>query len=311
MLGNWEFLDYDVLFDLHERTSPNKFRLTKALFESHLRQSALLDMSASKWLVFNRSLVAAAAIKKAAPFQEPTQAHLSILCFQHFDAVRELMVPVVESLKAQGVQKLLFGQDSRHFFPGAPEDWTELGQILVELGFQFINNQVDLERDISTYEAPAGSLEALAGDEFVVRPCEASDLMSLSAFFEGEFPGRWKHDTLEKWNLDSPSTVIGLFRGTDCAGFALVQQDGTALPIGGAVWGQSLGASWGSLGPIGIAKDLRGRGLGDALLASALLVLQSRGARQTIIDWTTLVDYYGKHGFAVTRRYRSLVLDLT
>lgn len=310
MLGKWEFLDYDVLFDLHERTSPPKYRLTKQLFRTHLKESSLLDLSASKWLVFNRTLIGAAAIKKPAPFQDQSQAHLSFLGFQHFDALRELMPLVIEDLKGQGFQKLVFGQDSRHFFPGVPEDWTELGQILEELGFEFVNSQVDVERELATYEPPIGVLDAL-GEEFVPRPCTAEDLVSMTEFFDREFPGRWKHDTLEKWNLDSPATVMGLFQGEVCQGFALIQQDGAQLPIGGAVWGQSLGPSWGSLGPIGISKDLRGRGLGDAFLAASLLELQKRGAKRTIIDWTTLVDYYGKHGFEVTRRYRSMTLMLT
>ncbi len=310
MLGKWEYVDYDVLFDLHERSSPPKYRLTRGLLTSHLERSPFLDLASSHWLVFNRALIGALAIKRPAPFQTPSQAHLSFLCFQHFDAVFEIMPNVLDGLKSQGFKKLIFGQDSRHFFPGAPEDWTEIGKILQELGFEPLNDQVDLERDLASYQPPAGALDPL-GEEFIVRPCEPGDLASVTRFFDAEFPGRWKSDTFEKWDLDSPACVLGLFCGSECCGFALTQHDGTPLPIGGAVWGESLGANWGSLGPIGVAKDLRGRGLGDALLAASLMDLQRRGAQRTIIDWTTLVNYYGKHGFEVTRRYKAMALPLT
>jgi hypothetical protein len=38
--------------------------------------------------------------------------------------------------------------------------------------------------------------------------------------------------------------------------------------------------------------------------------LRDHGARRTIIDWTGLVDFYGKHGFEVTRTYNYMTLDL-
>ena len=82
------------------------------------------------------------------------------------------------------------------------------------------------------------------------------------------------------------------------------------MPIGGAVWRLSLGEKWGSLGPIGVATQERGRGLGHALLGSALINLKQRGVRQCIIDWTTLDDFYGKHGFEVSRRYKIASLKL-
>jgi predicted acetyltransferase len=55
---------------------------------------------------------------------------------------------------------------------------------------------------------------------------------------------------------------------------------------------------------------MRGQGLGDALLAHSLADLSRKGTRQTIIDWTTLTEFYGKHGFAVTRSYRAYRLAL-
>jgi hypothetical protein len=46
------------------------------------------------------------------------------------------------------------------------------------------------------------------------------------------------------------------------------------------------------------------------LLDHALAQLAADGAKQTIIDWTNLVDFYGKFGFEVTRTYRTLSLRL-
>lgn len=263
--------------------------------------------------MFNRDFIGAAAIKRSAASlydgPDPLQAHLSFFCFLHFDAAKEVLAEAETNLRSRGIQKLVFGQDSRHFFPGCPEDWPEMMRFLLDQGFEPQNDQVDLERDLSNYEAPEGTLSPL-GTDVIARPCVAEDMVALRAFFDEEFPGRWKFDVLQKWNLDGPSTVMGLFEGPKCIGFALIQQEGTSMPIGGAVWGSSLGANWGSMGPIGVSRGVRGRGLGDALLAASLLELKNRGARQTIIDWTTLIDFYGKHGFVVNRKYKSLVKPL-
>ena len=104
--------------------------------------------------------------------------------------------------------------------------------------------------------------------------------------------------------------VHGLFTEGELHGFALLQDKSTPRPIGGAVWRMDLGDDWGSLGPIGISRSVRGRGFGDGLLASSLLELRRRGCRRTIIDWTTLADFYGKHGFVPTRTYRRTTLSL-
>ncbi len=313
MLGRFEFADYDVLHDLYRKAAPEKYALSPHLLRSHLQQSPLLDLNSSRWLVFDRELVAAAAIKHSASTlytgPDPLTRHLSFFCFRNFEYAKELFGEVESLLRSQGVQKLVFGQDSRHLFPGCPVDWPEMLEFLVGQGFEILNEQVDLERNLADYTPPVGTFEAL-NETVVARPCRAGDLVELTKFFDAEFPGRWKYDCLQKWNLDGPDAIMGLFEGEACVGFALLQRDGTPLPIGGAVWGASMGANWGSLGPIGVAQSVRGRGLGDALLAAGLMELKRRGAQRCIIDWTTLVDFYGKHGFAVNRTYKSLVKNL-
>jgi GNAT superfamily N-acetyltransferase len=60
----------------------------------------------------------------------------------------------------------------------------------------------------------------------------------------------------------------------------------------------------GGLGPMGLAPDLRGRGLGVVLLDRAMVHLASLGVREMVIDWTILLDFYGRLGFVPLRRYR-------
>ncbi|MCX7840762.1 MAG: GNAT family N-acetyltransferase, partial [Anaerolineae bacterium] len=67
---------------------------------------------------------------------------------------------------------------------------------------------------------------------------------------------------------------------------------------------------WGQLGSIGVSRDARGKGYGSALLDAGLRYLRARGVRGCIIDWTNLVEWYGKFGFTPHRWYVVLVKNL-
>lgn len=278
-------------------TAPARFRLDADLVRQNLLTSPLLDRDAS----FGDTTGFVAIKRSAAELYggpDPLVYHLSL-----FSEPRRFLGPTIEALRAKGAKALVVGMDSGHFLPGLPVEMESTARILESFGFVGGGVANDLERDLRDYEAP------LATDaEF--RTLIEEDVQALDAFFIREFPGRWRFDVMGKVSVEGPSTVFGLFLQGVLEGFALLQSDGCRKPIGGAVWRNDLGPDWGSLGPIGISAAVRGHGHGNALLGQALAELRRRGARQSIIDWTSLVDFYGAHGFAVTRRYRSYRLDL-
>jgi GNAT superfamily N-acetyltransferase len=277
-----------------------KYSLGPALIEQNLLSSPLFNAEASVWR--NGEFV---AIKRSAAslYQgpDPATAHLSLFVTSEST---ELLDQALESLKAAGIKSLVVGTDSGHFLPGAPKELLWMKTWLERADFTPGGEAVDLERDLSDYEFAVPDL----GSEH--RTLTESDVPLLELFLRREFPGRWHYDVMRKVSAEGPSPVFGLFLGGECEGFALLQGEGCRLPKGGAAWQNSLGPSWGSLGPIGISKALRGKGHGNALLGAALNELRDRGSRQSIIDWTGLADFYGAHGFKVTRRYRSYRREL-
>ncbi|MEZ4581604.1 MAG: hypothetical protein R3A10_08195 [Caldilineaceae bacterium] len=54
----------------------------------------------------------------------------------------------------------------------------------------------------------------------------------------------------------------------------------------------------------------RGQGLETAVLDAGLRRLHNNGVNGCVIDWTDLVDFYGKFGFAPYRAYQQLVKAL-
>lgn len=279
------------------------YRLDTEIVRLNLHEHPLFHPQASVWqddafVAVKRS----AASLYAGP--DARVAHLSLVGGEPC-ALTPLLHHAVDILRKENVRSLVVGTDSGHFLPGAPTDLDGLNGWLERAGFESGGLAHDLERDLNENE------DALSRDMPVgeFRRMISGDEGTLDAFLEREFPGRWRFDVNRKVAAEGIETVFGLFVEGSCEGFALLQQDGCRLPIGGAIWRNDLGRSWRALGPIGISKGIRGRGLGNALLEKALSELRNDGVCRTIIDWTGLIDFYGAHGFAVTRSYRAYRLN--
>ncbi len=275
----------------------------------------MFDWGASALEVMDDQVLGFIAIKRSANpllYKGPSydQAHISALVCVNGECGIDLLAYAKSVLRPRGVDRLVFGQDSRHFWPGCPNDCARLKDLLTVSGFQPGSEAVDLEADITGYDD--SSFDAvLAEHNAHVRPATAGDLPALFQFLHKDFPGRWEFDVKHKVDAEGRSDFVTVLdvNGT-VAGFALLQDASHSLPIAGAVWKGDLGDSWCTLGPIGVSKTVRGKGLGDALLAKSLGHLKRQGFRRCLIDWTTLVDWYGKHGFSVTRTYTPMTLRL-
>ncbi|MBS1713973.1 MAG: hypothetical protein JST30_06515 [Armatimonadetes bacterium] len=251
------------------------------------------------------------ATPRVFPGQDPDRFHLSALAFRTVEDGREALTAVLADPVLATARSVVFGMDADHLLPGAPVTAAYVQDLLEEFGFVAGGEAFDLERDLGGYLSPSRCHEAVIKSDARIFRCADADVPSLDGFLERTFPGRWRYDTLRKAVDDGePEDIVLLTVGGEVEGFAFTQTPASKRPVGGAVWRRSLGPCWAALGPIGIARSARGRGLGDALLGGALELLARSGARRTVIDWTTLDAFYGSHGFQITRRYRSMAKPL-
>lgn len=301
--------DFGALAAMLNDFVPDIYKVRQETLQNHTVKSPLFDWGSSVVLYLEDQPKAFVAVKKSAGrlYSGPDidAAHISALAFTDAEAGVDAMAHVKEILRNRGTTKLHFGQDNLHIFPGCPLDAKGLDLFLTVEGFERGSECVDLERDIKDFQ-----FEEPSNEKCEFRPLLESDRDSMLRFFESTFPSRWRYDVLQSISNDGiQHSVYGLLIEGKVQGFALLQDHETANPIGGGVWRESLGENWGSLGPIGIAKQVRGKGLGRALLAHGLKELQSRGVQRCIIDWTTLVDFYGQFGFQPTRKYVAMTLS--
>jgi predicted N-acetyltransferase YhbS len=205
-------------------------------------------------------------------------------------------------LRAQGCMRFRLGGSLHPFTPGYP---VELGNaaFFVKRGYAERGGEQtwDVARDLGDYATTRPRADA------TIRPARSGDENTILEFFAREFPGRWRYEfqefLRERGRLSDYQLLITP-RGID--GFARVTLENSERPID-RFYLHRLPHPWGQLGPIGVSTDTRGKGHGGALLDAGLCYLREQAVRGCVIDWTGLVDFYGKFGLKPYRQYSMLI----
>ena len=204
-----------------------------------------------------------------------------------------------DRLRGQGVRRLLLGRDVNALLCGVPETTGALPFFLAR-GYRQTGRVWDVQRDLLGYTPHPAALATRArlGRRADIRPATHADTAHLLAFLDHEFPGRWHYDiSVFLSSGGAPDDLMLLLFEGEVQGFAHLHSPFTRHLAYGTNWRRALTPPAGGLGPIGVGEVVRGEGLGLALLDAGLQVLAERGTRGCVIDWTTLVDFYGKVGF--------------
>ena len=207
-------------------------------------------------------------------------------------------------LAEQGITSIWAGGGPAMFFPGVCTGLAAGRRFLERRGYALFHEVHDLIGDLDAMPhlpRVAAALEA-AGAE--VRPCAEEEWAAAVAFLERHFPGTWPRERRRQRAMGAPANEIYLlWAGGEIIGLAQTYTGDSPVLGPSVYWAPALGVAEGGLGPIGVAEEWQGRGLGLALLARALEGLRSRGARRAVIDWTELLSFYGILGFRVWRSY--------
>lgn len=221
--------------------------------------------------------------------------------FQRHGLGSALLAAAEARLRAGGAEKVVLGGSFHHFMPGVPGDWSEALGFFTRHGFSMGKEVCDVRRNLGVGEELAEVSETLAARPHVtVRPFQEGEANPLMKFLLSNFPGRWPRDVGHFLDQGGDiGQIMGLFVDGVPRGFAHLHPPGSAGALRWAGFEPTIAA----LGPIGVGKVVQGHGLGLALLVKGLEQLQSWGAQETVIDWTDLLAFYGKCGFAPFQRY--------
>jgi GNAT superfamily N-acetyltransferase len=208
-------------------------------------------------------------------------------------------------LAAQGCETVTLGAGIRTFTPGLPPDTLSV-PFFDKRGYRVADNSSGLVWDVAADLAEYDSPRTVHDIDGVVRPASPGDEKQLLDFLEKEFPGRWLFETLDflaRGGRISDYMLLWTDRGVE--GYCWLTFEDSPRPME-RYYPYGLPRPWGQLGPIGVSESARGHGYGAAVLDAGLRRLRDNGVRGCVIDWTSLLDFYGKFGFTQYREYLQL-----
>jgi len=307
------------LMRLWNAAAGTEFPLDEQLFLQQLR----LDTDPRRCLAIvepDGSIVAAALVKRAARTGPtgavPANGYLSWLVVDAHHRRQGLATALMKEAKAWlsslGAASLRFGSDHYHLLPGRPMEqgagYEALGAFLATQGFTGEAEEYDLIAHLAS-----GSIQAeephTAGGRFEYRLFRPEERDAVIAFMHRNFPGRWTHEVAEA--IAAGMRPADLMLAIDIAsgavvGFSRIYDASSPILGPGVYWRGLMGNNPGGLGPIGIDASMRGAGLGYGLLVHCVQELRARGIDTMVIDWTDLINFYGKTGFKVWKRYEPM-----
>jgi GNAT superfamily N-acetyltransferase len=205
-----------------------------------------------------------------------------------------LLTAALDRLRAGGVSEVTAGSGGDcYIWPGVPWDLPTAVALFAARGWRHTHDTLDLVADLAGYQPPAGAGEGAGRAGVGLTLAGEGDLPEVLAFEAATFPS-WV-----RWFSAAPEEIlIARDRAGSIAGTLLL--DG---PGADTVFGPMLGPAAGTIGCVGVAPPLHGRGIGTALVTRASQILAQAGTRACHIGWTTRETFYRRAGYRPWRRY--------
>lgn len=196
------------------------------------------------------------------------------------------------ALVADARPQVIAAEPGNYFTPGVSDEGSRAffrGRGFVEKAWTW-NLEVVLSAECSVlYEDDQHS--ALSTQHQVCTQHSApSTVPRVLDFIEREFGRIWRFEAAR-----APENIRIAEVDGEIAGFVVHEANNRGL---------------GSFGPTGVAKAMRGRGIGRALLLASLADLRLLGYERAVIPWTDAIDFYRKScGAEPAHRFVSFGLD--
>jgi GNAT superfamily N-acetyltransferase len=166
-----------------------------------------------------------------------------------------------------GSESMIFAEPGNYFTPGVSMDDEGTRAFFKRRGFVGTQSTWNLEVDLD------GALPE--GD--ATRPTHV-DADRVLSFVEREFGRIWRFEAAKAFEREVPPAFIAE-EGGEVVGFAVHDVNNRGL---------------GFFGPTGVARSMRGKGVGCRLLLASLADLRRLGYARAVIPWTDALEFYRK-----------------
>ena len=205
-----------------------------------------------------------------------------------------LLTAALDALRAGGAREVTAGSGgSCYIWPGVPSDLPGAAVFFTTQGWRHGDDTLDLVADLAGYKPPAAAARRAAAAGVSLALASSGDLAEVMAFEAANYP-QWA-----RWFSDRERGIlIARDSGGKIAGTLLL--DG---PGADTVFAPMLGPAAGTIGCVGVAAPLQGRGIGTALVTQASQLLSQAGTRACHIGWASSETFYRCAGYQPWRRY--------
>lgn len=213
-----------------------------------------------------------------------------------------LLTKFEEEVKSMNIKTIYLGRDYNNFFPGLPVDLGNFVNWFKEKGFSFPGQTHDLIR----FTKDLDKLRVENQGEYEFRLGTPLDKEAILSFIGRVWPGRWQKEAIDYFELGGTGKeyLICLNKNKEICGFVKVCGPQTLTPcISYSLTWRNRFKALGGIGPLGIDPNYRRKHLGYDIVSSAVNVLIDQGAKEIIIDWTSLLEFYRHMGFQVWKSY--------
>ncbi|HEV7763742.1 MAG TPA: GNAT family N-acetyltransferase [Thermoanaerobaculia bacterium] len=159
-------------------------------------------------------------------------------------------------------ETVVFAEPGNYFTPGVLTTDEGAKAFFRQRGFAETQTTWNLEVDLDGFSAEA------------IRP-QQQDADRVLTFVEREFGRIWRFEAAKAFEADPPAAFID----EELTGFAVHDVNNRGL---------------GFFGPTGVAKSMRGKGIGCRLLLASLADLRRLGYTRAVIPWTDALEFYRK-----------------
>ncbi len=206
-------------------------------------------------------------------------------------------------LQRQGITSLTAGACGLYrLWPGIPTDLEGAHAFFASHGYEMERGVFDLVRNLRDYTQPQSVVDTIQRESVRIEPASEDDVAPLLAFERREFSG-WEAGMRVMCAAGDTDHIILVRDHGRIIGSLQTFSPASRFRAVNVAWEMLLGEDMGGMAAVGVAESHRGRGLGLALCGVASEILKSRGVGQCHIDWTSLVDFYGRLGYNPWREY--------
>lgn len=205
-----------------------------------------------------------------------------------------LLGAALDMLRAGGAGEVMAGSGGgAYIWPGVPADLPAAVAFFTARGWRHGHDTLDLVMDLAGYQPPPAAAARAASAGVSLALASQGDMAEVVAFEAANFPQwvRW-------FSAGQGDALIARDSAGSIAGSLLL--DG---PGADTVFAPMLGPAAGTIGCVGVAPQLQGRGIGTALVTRASQVLSQAGTRACHIGWAASETFYRRAGYKPWRRY--------